>query len=129
MRWLRSSIHSIFSMRTSVNEQAPQEPVGHAYSQDDVREAMLTLASQTVDDSAASLIRRIRYASDLEALWYMRGELMHMLARTHGEVVAREKLHDLSEMFTDFLPRGLRSRPSPLNGSYRPSRPPGSEEV
>ncbi|NML48211.1 hypothetical protein HHL11_30970 [Ramlibacter sp. G-1-2-2] len=125
MRWLRSSIHSIFSVRTSVSEAPPE---GHHHSPDDVREAMLALAGLTTDDRAASLIRRIRYAADLEALWYMRGELMHMLARSHGEVIAREKLEDLSELFTDFLPRGLRSRPSPLNGSYRPSRPPGSDE-
>lgn len=123
MRWLKSSIHSIFMVRTSVTAV----PGEHGSSPDAVRDAMLALVSLTTDDRAASLIRRIRYASDLEALWYMRGELMHMLARSHGEAVAREKLEELSEKFTDFLPRGLRSRPSPLAPGYRPSRPDSEE--
>ena len=50
-----------------------------------------------------------------------------LLARTHGEAVAREMLEDLSVLFTDLLPRGLRSRPSPLRTGYRASRP-GSDE-
>ena len=50
-----------------------------------------------------------------------------MLARSHGEVAARERLHGLSSMFDDLLPAGLRSRPSPLSRDYRNSRPHSDE--
>jgi len=53
----------------------------------------------------------------------MRGELMQLLARHQGEAAAREKLDELSSLFSDLLPSGLRSRPSPLNEAYRNSRP------
>jgi hypothetical protein len=57
----------------------------------------------------------------------MRGELMQLLARDHGEMAAREKVDELSVMFTNLLPSGLRSRPSPLNLPYRTSRPHSDE--
>ena len=66
----------------------------------------------------------IRYATDLQALWFMRGEVMQLLARNEGEAAAREKIDELSSLFADMLPSGLRSRPSPLSPSYRNSRPP-----
>jgi hypothetical protein len=58
--------------------------------------------------------RRIRYASEVMALWYLRGDLMALLASRHGEVRARQNLKEITGMFADMLPKGLRSRPSPL---------------
>jgi hypothetical protein len=122
MRWfktkdLRSSIYAMFTVSTSTPR------VDDAASMDHVREAMLALAADDPGERSAGLARRIRYATDLQALWFMRGELMQLLARNHGEAAAREKLDELSSLFTDQLPSGLRSRPSPLNASYRNSRP------
>ena len=57
----------------------------------------------------------------MQSLWYLRGDLMAALASSHGEAAAREKLETLSEMFEDLLPRGLRSRPSPLGSIARDS--------
>jgi hypothetical protein len=62
------------------------------------------------------ITRRIRYANDVQALWYLRGDLMGALAAMHGEVVAREKLASITDMFQGLLPGGLHSRPSPLVG-------------
>jgi hypothetical protein len=59
--------------------------------------------------------RRIRYAIDVQALWFLRGDLMAVLASKFGEAEAREKLVPVSAMFQDGLPQGLRSRPSPLS--------------
>ena len=122
MRWfktkdLRSSIYAMFTVSTS----APR--TDDAATMDQVREAMLAMTGDDPGERAAGLVRRIRYATDLQALWFMRGELMHLLARIHGEAAARERLDELSGLFTDLLPSGLRSRPSPLNASYRNSRP------
>jgi hypothetical protein len=128
MRWLKpklsSSFYAIFSVSHST---APPPAVGTGVGMEDIREAMLSLAAMDNDERALAVTRRIRYAADLEALWYIRGELMGLLARTHGEAIAREMLEDLSVLFSDLLPRGLRSRPSPLSDGYRGSRP-GSDE-
>ena len=122
MRWfktkdLRSSIYAMFTVSTS----APR--VDDQTTMDQVREAMLALTGDDPGERSAGLARRIRYATDLQALWFMRGELMQLLARHHGEAAAREKLDELSSLFSDLLPSGLRSRPSPLNEAYRNSRP------
>lgn len=122
MRWfktkdLRSSIYAMFSVSTA------RPRVDDAATMDQIREAMLALTALDAGDRAAGLARRIRYATDLQALWFMRGEIMQLLSRTHGEMAAREKIDELSSLFADLLPSGLRSRPSPLNPPYRNSRP------
>lgn len=129
MRWfktkdLRSSIYAMFSVSTS----AASPRADDAATMDQIREAMLTLAADDAGDRGAGLARRIRYATDLQALWFMRGELMQLLARSHGEAAAREKVDELSTMFTNLLPSALRSRPSPLSHPpYRTSRPHSDE--
>lgn len=122
MRWfktkdLRSSIYAMFSVSTA------RPRVDDAVTMDQIREAMLALVTLDPGDRAAGLARRIRYATDLQALWFMRGEIMQLLSRIHGEMAAREKIDELSFLFADILPSGLRSRPSPLNAPYRNSRP------
>jgi hypothetical protein len=126
MRWfktthLRSSIYAMFSVSTA-RPRLP-DPV----TMDEIREAMLVLVDLENGERAAGLARRIRYATELQALWFMRGEIMQLLARTHGEQAAREKVDELSALFGDQLPSGLRSRPSPLNPPYRSSRPHSEE--
>ena len=60
------------------------------------------------------LTRRIRYANDIQALWYLRGDLMAALAAQQGEAYARETIQDISDQFQGLLPRGMSTRPSPL---------------
>ena len=81
----------------------------------DIREAMLDLMGEMADNPSPLVTRRIRYAVDIQALWYLRGDLMAVLAKRHGEVAARAKLEPITEMFADLGPLGLRSRPSPLS--------------
>jgi hypothetical protein len=122
MRWfktkdLRSSLYALLSVSTT------RPRLDDAATMDQIREAMLAVAEEAGGDRGSNLARRIRYATDLQALWFMRGEVMQLLARTRGEAAAWEKVDELSSMFTDLLPSGLRSRPSPLNPPYRNSRP------
>jgi hypothetical protein len=123
MRWfntkdLRSSIYAIFTVRVAEKPAVAD----HGSRTETIRARMIEMVELDGSERAEKLARRIRYA-DLEALWFMRGELMGMLARTHGELAARERLEGLSAMFESMLPSGLRSRPSPLNQPYRTSRP------
>ena len=123
MRWfntkdLRSSIYAMFSVSTA----SARHRADDGSSLENIREMMLALAETDGSERGAGLVRRIRYAMDLQALWFMRGELMALLARGHGEAAARRRVEELSAHFEDLLPSGLRSRPSPLSPNYRPNR-------
>ncbi|MDB5872178.1 MAG: hypothetical protein JWQ07_1620 [Ramlibacter sp.] len=116
MRWfkpnLRSSLHAIFSAGASAPAtELPEVTI------DDIREAMLALLMRVGADRFPHVARRIRYATDVQALWFLRGDLMAVLASSHGEAVAREELAEVSDMFENSLPQGLRSRPSPLSST------------
>jgi hypothetical protein len=124
MRWfntkdLRSTISAMFTVSTA----APPTPAEQAAQLETIRRKMLALAVLTHGERSEALARRIRYAASVESLWYARGELMGQLAKVDGEAAAREKVDALSALFKELLPRGLRSRPSPLDGTYRSSRP------
>jgi hypothetical protein len=120
---LRSSIYALLSV--GVRHSTPKDD-DELTRTEAIRQAMLGMVELDGSERAEKLARRIRYA-DLEALWFMRGELMGMMARSHGEVAARERLDPLGALFEDLLPSGLRSRPSPLNRDYRNSRPHSDE--
>lgn len=81
---------------------------------EDIREGMLELLGEDGAKQFAATTRRIRYATDIKDLWYLRGDLMAALAGLHGEVVAREKIAQINAQFQGLLPGGLSSRPSPL---------------
>jgi hypothetical protein len=83
---------------------------------EDIREAMLALLGDRGTRQFANLTRRIRYANDIQALWYLRGDLMAALAATLGESDARQQVHQITLMFRGLLPGSLTSRPSPLMG-------------
>lgn len=83
---------------------------------EDIREAMLELVGEDGSRRFPQITRKIRYADDLQVLWYLRGDLMATLASMHGEAVARERIEALTELFQGLLPNGLASRPSPLMG-------------
>ena len=83
---------------------------------EDVREAMLDALGDDAPKQFPQITRRIRYASDIQSLWYLRGDLMATLATMNGEMAAREKIASISHMFQGLLPNGLSSRPSPLVG-------------
>lgn len=124
MRWfkpnLRSSIWALFGGGAQASQdEAPTDFQPHV-TIEDIRKRMLQLASHgNASPQAEQVMRRIRYASDVEALYFIRSELMALLATIHGEEVALDAIDAVSEMFEDLLPEGLRSRPSPLAPSIR----------
>lgn len=81
---------------------------------EDIRESMLAVLGDAGPKHFPQITRRIRYANDIQALWYLRGDLMGALAAVHGEMEARRKVASVTEMFRGLLPNGLSSRPSPL---------------
>lgn len=67
------------------------------------RKAMIELllfAAPAIDESQQlELLQRLRYAADLEALWYLRPELVSALAQQRGEREARTRVLALSHHF------------------------------
>lgn len=120
MRWFKPNIRSSFyALLARVHPQQEAESTVLQHSLESIREAMLELVGDAAGDTFPHVSRRIHYAADVHALWYLRGDVMAVLAARHGESVALEKIDALTEMFEEFLPQGLRSRPSPLNSNRR----------
>jgi hypothetical protein len=114
MRWLKPNIRSsIYGLLG--NPVAPSESMLETGAED-IREAMLMLLGETGPRHFPQITRRIRYANDVQALWYLRGDLMGALAAMHGEAAARKQVASVTAMFKGLLPNGLNSRPSPLVG-------------
>jgi len=118
MRWfkpnLRGSIYAIFSASSPPSTTAVAE-IGI----EDIRHSMLQLAltAAVPDDRLAHLARRIRYAVDVQALWFLRGDLVGLLASSLGEAAALERVEAVSELFEALLPNAMRSRQSPLKSA------------
>ncbi len=114
MSWLKSNLKS--SIYGLLGNPAPASDSRIEMGTEDVRETMLELLEETGAKQFPAVVRRIRYATDIQALWYLRGELMACLAAMHGERAAREQVASLTDMFKGLLPGSLNSRPSPLVG-------------
>ena len=112
MSWLKGGIrNSIYGLLG--NPAAPSDSVLESGTED-IREAMLALLGERGIKQFANVTRRIRYANDIQGLWYLRGDLMAALATIHGESEARRQVQQITRMFQGLLPGSLNSRPSPL---------------
>jgi hypothetical protein len=85
----------------------------HAQQLELIRATMLSYI-ETVAQEQSSLERKIRMAKDVQVLWYLRSDLMAMLAGQSGESAARTKMEEINHLFQGALPRSLKSRPSSL---------------
>jgi len=108
---LREGIHSVWPISSP---QKLGEVDAETAAIEQFRVAMLGLLEGDAGDKAAMLSLRIRCAATLQSLWFMRSEMMALLAARYGEVEARHRLDVVSACVRDVLPSGLRSRPSPL---------------
>ena len=79
-----------------------------------IRAAMLASLDGVPRPVAEAVARRAFFATDAERLWYLRPELMSVLASTHGEAMARRKLGEISVLFHEVLPPGLAQFSSPM---------------
>lgn len=114
MRWLKPGLRN--SLYGLLGNPAPPTDSVMENSTEEIREAMLGVLGVTGQKSFPNVARRLRYANDLQALWYLRGDLMAALAALYSETVARDKIACITDQFHGLLPGGLHSRPSPLVG-------------
>ncbi len=77
---------------------------------EDIREAMLDGLGVSGAAAPSKLEQKVTYATDLNDLWYLRGDVMAAIAAVDGEAIARRKLDQISAMFKGLLPKALASR-------------------
>lgn len=109
---LRSSIsallHGSLSSRHSVRSEARADERMEA-----IRDVMLA-ATHAAREDYPHVVRRITHATDIQTLWYLRGDAMQALASILGEKAARHRMAEISGMFHGLLPRGLTARKTSL---------------
>ncbi|MFC5498076.1 hypothetical protein ACFPOE_11070 [Caenimonas terrae] len=110
MRTWKPTIQSLFGLLGGAQRATREldDAIG------EIQDAMLEALGETGMKRFPAVSRRIQYAPDLQALWYLRGDLMAALSALHGEGQARDMVQDISEQFGGLLPRGMSTRPSPL---------------
>lgn len=110
MRTWKPTIQSLFGLLGGAHRST--QDLDDAMDQ--IQAAMLDAMGEAGAKRFAIVARRIQYAPDLQALWYLRGDLMAVLAALHGEAQAHATIQAISEQFEGLLPRGMSTRPSPL---------------
>lgn len=82
-----------------------------AFRIEDIRQAMLDTLG---DDGCANyphIERRVLFAPDLQGLWYLRTDIMVAISSLRGEVVASQRVRQITSMFDGLLPKGMMTRP------------------
>ena len=115
MGWLKTNLrNSLFSRlgSTEITTSTLEDRT------DEIRQVMICAMGEFGEKHYPKMVLRVRYAQDAQALWYARGDVMAVMAALQGETMARQKIHDINEMFHGLLPSSLGSRPSSLNNRH-----------
>lgn len=112
MRWnkpnLRNNLHDLLGR---------DKPSSTAWVRDqgleNVRRAMLQSLVGATGSEVARMNMRLRYAADIEALWYLRADLFTTLVPFRGESSARGIVEQLTALFQGQLPRSPRPPQAP----------------
>ena len=74
-----------------------------------IRKLMLLEIGEAGEKNFPAVVRRVRYAPDVQGLWYVRSELMGVLSSVHGETLAQEKIAYISARFKGLISQSLTS--------------------
>ena len=75
-----------------------------------VRQAMLLAVDSHCLSSGYAVENNISRARDIASLWYLRSDLMHVIASAQGEAVATECIAAITQLFAGHQPGGKPSR-------------------
>jgi hypothetical protein len=107
MSWKRSKFATSF-MSLFV-EPVPVRP--SAIRVQEVRQAMLDcFQGVPPGPEQARIWGRVLYASDIQALWYLRSDMMTLLAHPLGETEAQNRLTQVTALFVGLLPAAQKAR-------------------
>ncbi len=82
---------------------------------EEIRQSMLAILGESGATAFPTIRRKLMFAGDIEAIWYLRSEWMGALSSLHGERVASAHLRSINIQFEGLLSKGMNSRPSPLS--------------
>jgi len=75
-----------------------------------IRTAMLSVLPAHGGHSIQRVSQRVRFAADVEALWYLRQDVMTALSAIDGESAARRQMKAINTMFEGGLPGSMGPR-------------------
>lgn len=90
----------------------PVETPAAAFRIEDIRQAMLDSMGDGASVKFPLVVHRVKLAASLEALWFLRPELLMVISSMDGELVAQGQVERISAMFDGLLPKGMSSRPT-----------------
>jgi hypothetical protein len=96
---LRLLSFPVFSFRRSTDRQLVQ-----------IRTSMLSLLDARPGNTVQRVAQRVRFADDLEALWYLRQDVLTSLAEIDGEPSARRQMRRINSLFKGGLPQTMGPR-------------------
>jgi hypothetical protein len=111
MSWLKTVSASFFGavgLAPSPSESVMEDRT------EEIRHAMLSTLGEQGALAYPALRRRLMFAADVEAMWYLRSEWMGALSTLHGERVAAAHLRSVNLQFEGVLKKTMNSRPSTL---------------
>lgn len=112
MGWLKSASASLWGVVSISQKPGEAELAGRT---EDIRLAMLSMLGESSASAYSALRRRLMFAADVEALWYLRSEWMAVVSQLHGERTAANHLSHINRQFDGLVTKGMTSRPSPLS--------------
>jgi hypothetical protein len=99
MRWAKTSLRNSF-----FGWLVHDAPPASSARIETIRTAMLEALEQSSSAGHVALERRILFATDIGALWYVRPDLMNTVAAHIGEARARERLAAITTLFDGMVP-------------------------
>src|SRR6476660_7984394 len=112
MRWnkptLRTPLHDLLG-----RDKPSSTAWVHNQGLEEVRRAMLHSLVDATGCEAARMSMRLRYAADIEALWYLRTDLLHTLVALRGHAGAQQTVDEVTALFQGQLPRAPRPPQAP----------------
>jgi hypothetical protein len=92
----------------------PVPGIGQRHSEErqagQIRMAMLNMLRLHGGHAVARVAQRVQFADDLEALWYLRQDVMTALSDFDGEGAARRQMKQINSMFKGRLPESMGPR-------------------
>ncbi len=96
--------NSFWSLLGQAEAEAPEAVLER------VRLAMQAAVLEQLGYDGFELMLRVRFARDIESLWYLRPDIMNAIATRQGEAAARSCMNGLTALFKDHHPGATSSR-------------------
>jgi hypothetical protein len=87
----------------------PDGAANNVQKLEDIREEMLGYMAHFMVGKAVrpAVWAKVLYAKDIQSLWYLRSDLMHILSKLSDEAAATKALENITEMFGGHIPPAM----------------------